>query len=87
MGKGGWTVVAYGYGVRGVADGDHAPLWMYPLLEERPLDHGDADDSDRLLGQRDESVEGRRARPRSECILTMYATGEKDMRAPGVAAR
>ena len=37
-------------GVRGVADGDHAPLWMYPLLEERPLDHGDANDSDRLLG-------------------------------------
>ena len=55
MGKGGWTVVAYGYGVRGVADGDHAPLWMYPLLEERPLDQGDANDSDRLLGQRDES--------------------------------
>ena len=61
--------VAYGYGVCGVADGDYASLWMYPLLEERPLDHGDADDGDRLLGQRDESV-GRGRLLHSACILT-----------------
>ena len=39
----------YGYGMGGLADREDAPRGVDPVLEERSLDHGYADDSLRLL--------------------------------------
>ncbi len=41
----------YGDGVGGLADADHVALAMHPLLEERLLGHGDAEDPGGRFGE------------------------------------